>query len=159
MDNKIIEEKEEKNNFYLSIIPRNTTPRRNYKIKKVPFMEFRDNKIQGVVSSGSSVERVYVCVINLEDKTFTCHTNNNRPCGGLRERMCSHIKALLDVALRNQETELLFMQYDFDFFDPDGSRRYSDVFTRFQEQLHFLEIKMDEKENFPEMNWFVGDLS
>ena len=160
MINKVKEEKkEEKSNSYFSIVPRNTPPRRKYKIKKVPFMEFRDNKIQGVVSSGSSVERVYVCVINLEDKTFTCHTNNNRTCGGLRGEMCSHIKALLDVARRDQETKSLIMQSNFDFFNADGRRRYSDVFTRFQEQLKFLEIELGEKENFPEMSWFVGDLS
>jgi len=160
MSNKRKEEKkEDKSNNYLSIISRSIPPKRTYKINKVPFIEFKDNKIQGVVSSGSSVERVYVCVINLEDKTFTCHTNNNRPCGGLRRDMCSHLRALLSVAEQNKETASLVERCNFYYYSADGQRRYSEVFTRFQEQIKVLEIELGEKENFPEMSWFVGDLS
>src|SRR5258706_7003952 len=71
-------------------------PRR---LAKVPFVELADGRLQGVVSSGSDVERVYVSSIGAGTHGLSCSTNNNRPCGGLRGPWpCKHLQALLDEA-------------------------------------------------------------
>ena len=49
--------------------------RRN--VKKVPFLELKNNRLQGVVSSGSDIMRVYVSFIQAGDFQFNCRTNNN----------------------------------------------------------------------------------
>ena len=133
-------------------------PSRVRGIKKVPFVEFYKNRIQGVVSSGSSLERVYVCVLDFEKNTFTCHTNNNRPCGGLRGSMCSHLSALLQNARNDDTINNLDVINKTCGLIQDGSARYSEVFTRFQEKLRFLELN-DTKDNFiPETRWFYSRL-
>ena len=53
-------------------------------LAKVPFVELADGRLQGVVSSGSDIERVYVSSITAGDHAYHCSTNNNRPCGGVR---------------------------------------------------------------------------
>ena len=63
-------------------------PVRPRKLAKVPFVELADGRLQGVVSSGSDIARVYVSSIAAKTDGFSCSTNNNRPCGGLRGRSC-----------------------------------------------------------------------
>lgn len=67
--------------------------------KKVPFVELRDGRIQGVVSSGSDISRVYVCCIGAASGDYSCSTNNNRPCGGLRGAPCKHIVEMIEEAV------------------------------------------------------------
>lgn len=71
-----------------------TPPARPRKLAKVPFVELADGRLQGVVSSGSDIERVYVSSVEAGSYTYACSTNNNRPCGGARGRFCNHILAL-----------------------------------------------------------------
>ncbi len=125
-------------------------------VKKVPYVEFHDNKIQGVVSSGSSIERVYVCVLDFNKNTFTCHTNNNRPCGGLRGSMCSHLSSLMSNAKDIEEIRNLGLLNNTYNLRQDGSARYSEVFTRFQERLRFLELDETQQESIPETRWFYS---
>ena len=67
-------------------------PARPRKLAKVPFVELADGRLQGVVSSGSDIGRVYVSSVAAGDHAFACSTNNNRPCGGLRGgSFCNHI--------------------------------------------------------------------
>lgn len=129
---------------------------RKRNIKKIPFIEFHNNKLQGVVSSGSSLERVYVCVINFEDKTYTCHTNNNRPCGGLRGKMCSHLSKLLMTARSEEKLSKIVDISSTYSFVPNGSARYSEVFSRFQTKLKFLEIPEPKDIHIPEIRWFLS---
>jgi hypothetical protein len=75
-------------------IARVTPPARPRKLAKVPFVELADGRLQGVVSSGSDIERVYVSSVEASSYTYACSTNNNRPCGGARGRFCNHILAL-----------------------------------------------------------------
>jgi hypothetical protein len=51
-------------------------------LAKVPFVELAERRLQGVVSSGSDIERVSVSSIAGRTHEFSCPTNNNRPCGG-----------------------------------------------------------------------------
>src|SRR5215472_4659950 len=74
-------------------------PARPRKLAKVPFVELADGRLQGVVSSGSDIERVYVSSISARDHAYHCSTNNNRPCGGVRGSMCNHLRALVDEAV------------------------------------------------------------
>ena len=74
-------------------------PARPRKLAKVPFVELADGRLQGVVSSGSDVERMYVSSITSGSHTYHCSTNNNRPCGGLRGNPCKHLEALADEAV------------------------------------------------------------
>ncbi|MHA1202698.1 MAG: hypothetical protein ACTSQ4_09270 [Candidatus Heimdallarchaeaceae archaeon] len=133
-------------------------PLRNRGIKKVPFVEFYNNRIQGVVSSGSSLERVYVCVLDFNTNTFTCHTNNNRPCGGLRGSMCSHLSSLLSNAKTVDAIRGLDVINKTYSLTQDGSARYSEVFTRFQEKLRILELNDMKDETIPESRWFYTKL-
>lgn len=68
------------------------------KLAKVPFLELSEGRLQGVVSSGSDIERVYVSSISAGDHGLSCSTNNNRPCGGLGSSPCKHIQSLLAEA-------------------------------------------------------------
>src|SRR5690606_1201884 len=64
-----------------------------------PFVELADGRLQGVVSSGSDIARVYVSSFTAGTHTFSCGTNNNRPCGGLGGSPCKHLRSLLDEAV------------------------------------------------------------
>ena len=69
------------------------------KVKDVPFVELHAGRLQGVVSSGSDIERVYVSYFEADSGNFYCSTNNNRPCGGLRGSPCKHLTQLLEEAV------------------------------------------------------------
>src|SRR3954451_1781432 len=74
-------------------------PARPRKLAKAPFVELADGRLQGVVSSGSDIERVYVSSVTAGSYAFACSTNNNRPCGGARGSFCNHITALVTEAV------------------------------------------------------------
>lgn len=73
-------------------------PARPRTLAKVPFVELADGRLQGVVSSGSDIGRVYVSSVSAGSYEFACSTNNNRPCGGARGTFCKHIATLIDEA-------------------------------------------------------------
>jgi hypothetical protein len=74
-------------------------PARPRKLAKVPFVELTDGRLQGVVSSGSDIGRVYVSSVAASSFELACSTNNNRPCGGARGMFCNHILALIGEAV------------------------------------------------------------
>lgn len=74
-------------------------PARPRKLAKVPFVELADGRLQGVVSSGSDIGRVYVSSVAAGSFVFACSTNNNRPCGGARGSFCNHILAMINEAV------------------------------------------------------------
>jgi hypothetical protein len=137
------------------------------KLAKVPFVELADGRLQGVVSSGSDIERVYVSSIAAGTHGYNCSTNNNRPCGGLRGSPCKHLEALAEEAV---------LQYGFARVSRylrvdagDGASRGWDliralhghheptpaatVFSRFLRHLAYLELP-DTTEPVPELHWF-----
>ncbi len=71
----------------------------NRTVKKVPFVELLGGRVQGVVSSGSDIQRVYVSFIAAGSGDHYCCTNNNRPCGGLRGSPCKHIQLMVQEAV------------------------------------------------------------
>lgn len=133
------------------------------KLAKVPFVELADGRLQGVVSSGSDIERVYVSSIAAGTHGYTCSTNNNRPCGGLRGSPCKHLTALANEAvvqyglprvaryLRAEVAE------DGDLMSAlSGSHEPAAaavVFSRFLRHLAYLEVPSTTAP-LPEMQWF-----
>jgi hypothetical protein len=145
-------------------------PARPRKLAKVPFVELADGRVQGVVSSGSDVERVYVSSISAGAHAFACSTNNNRPCGGARGYVCNHIRALVDEAVLQygfaRVARYLRAETDAEdgtgsdvirAMDPkpsgDGTAAAAPVFSRFLRHLAYLELDATTAP-LPELQWF-----
>lgn len=144
-----------------SVLPR--------KLMKVPFVELADGRLQGVVSSGSDVERVYVASI-AAGSYYYCSTNNDRQCGGLRGRPCKHLSALVDAAVEQYGAERVARYLNIDpqdvvdledFLKQHGSDVpvvASSVFSRFLHHLAYLELPTI-TEPLPEMHWFPSGVT
>ncbi|HLU98332.1 MAG TPA: hypothetical protein VKZ89_15955 [Thermobifida alba] len=148
----------------VSVLP----PARPRKLAKVPFVELADGRLQGVVSSGSDIARVYVSSFTAATRTFSCGTNNNRPCGGLGGFPCKHLQALLTEAVSQyglqRVTDYLKIQVEVDdapgtydlarAFGGGPDREQSGVvFNRFLRYLAYLELP-GATGPLPEMHWF-----
>jgi hypothetical protein len=159
----------------LRVVP----PARPRKLAKVPFVELADGRLQGVVSSGSDISRVYVSSVAAGDFAFTCRTNNNRPCGGLRGGFCNHIAALAGEAVLQYGGGRVARYLQVDPVDTtgdadavpdahqltsamsaarpqqaaDGQAVTGQVFSRFLRHLAYLELPATTTA-VPEMHWF-----
>lgn len=145
-------------------------PARPRKLAKVPFVELADGRLQGVVSSGSDIERVYVSSIATgRDYIFACSTNNNRPCGGARGNLCNHLHALVTEAVLQYGGERVARYMKLDLTVPDDASiiaallavgpvqgdatAAAPVFSRFLRHLAYLELAPSTAP-VPEMQWF-----
>ncbi|MFD9500025.1 hypothetical protein [Streptomyces sp. NPDC060035] len=146
-------------------------PARPRKLAKVPFVELADGRLQGVVSSGSDIERVYVSSVMAGTYAFACSTNNNRPCGGARGSFCNHIRALIDEAVLQYGVERVARYLKVDAVDGEPSaqtiavgmsstrpaqgdtKAAAPVFSRFLRHLAYLELAPTTAP-VPEMQWF-----
>ncbi|MEV0705385.1 hypothetical protein AB0I53_46770 [Saccharopolyspora sp. NPDC050389] len=146
-------------------------PARPRKLAKVPFVELADGRLQGVVSSGSDIERVYVSSVAAGSYAFACSTNNNRPCGGARGSFCNHIRALINEAVLQYGAERVARYLKVEIADdepsahaiadgmssahpPQGdSKAAATVFSRFLRHLAYLELAPSTAP-LPEMQWF-----
>jgi hypothetical protein len=136
------------------------------KLAKVPFVELADGRLQGVVSSGSDIERVYVSSFAAKTHVYSCSTNNNRPCGGLRGSPCKHLQTLLDEAVLQYGAErvIRYLHIDaepgassWDLIRAMGGHQESapaaTVFSRFLHHLAYLEVP-GSTDPLPELHWF-----
>ncbi|MFY1635059.1 hypothetical protein ACN27F_17590 [Solwaraspora sp. WMMB335] len=138
------------------------------KLAKVPFVELADGRLQGVVSSGSDIERVYVSSVAAGTHELSCSTNNNRPCGGLRGIACNHIAALANEAFLQYGAERVasYLRVDAGVETTTGDRLVwqlrgpmaaispaAAVFSRFLRYLSYLELP-GSAEPLPELHWF-----
>ena len=146
-------------------------PARPRKLAKVPFVELADGRLQGVVSSGSDIERVYVSSVAAGTYTFACSTNNNRPCGGARGSFCNHIRALINEAVLQYGAERVARYLRVETADEEPSAESitagmstspppqgdttaaAPVFSRFLRHLAYLELAPTTAP-LPEMQWF-----
>ncbi|MET9632742.1 hypothetical protein ABZX92_35340 [Lentzea sp. NPDC006480] len=144
-------------------------PARPRKLAKVPFVELADGRLQGVVSSGSDIERVYVSSVAVGSYEFACSTNNNRPCGGARGSFCNHIHALITEAVLQYGVERVARYLRVDAADMDAQAIYSQmmgarpaqadsaaaaqVFSRFLRHLAYVELPATTVA-VPELQWF-----
>ncbi|MFI0896248.1 hypothetical protein [Streptomyces sp. NPDC020983] len=154
-----------------SSVVRVVAPASPRKLAKVPFVELADGRLQGVVSSGSDMARVYVSSIAAGSFAFTCSTNNNRPCGGARGTFCNHIRALVGEAVLQYGAQRVarYMRLDPVEAGADAatvlgpmvlarpqqgdSSSAASVFSRFLRQLGYLELAPTTAP-LPEMQWF-----
>jgi hypothetical protein len=138
------------------------------KLAKVPFVELADGRLQGVVSSGSDIERVYVSAISADTHGLSCSTNNNRPCGGLSgSRACNHLQTLVDEAvlqygvqrvarfLRIEPAETISTGADIMARVNGSAERGGSamVFSRFLRHLAYLEMPPSD-DPITELHWF-----
>lgn len=117
-------------------------------VDTVPFVEIHQNRLQGVVSSGSDVERVYCAFIEAGTGAYYSSTNNNRPDAGTAKR--------LDWL--RKEASIRFGPERVSNFQPHGPRKAepaNEVFSRFLQYLRHVELQA-EAGPMPEMAWFVG---
>lgn len=146
-------------------------PARPRKLAKVPFVELADGRVQGVVSSGSDIGRVYVSSVAAGTYAFACSTNNNRPCGGARGAFCNHIRAMLNEAVLQYGAERVARYLKVETADEElsgpaitagmsaarppmgDSGASAAVFSRFLRHLAYLELAPDTAP-LPEMQWF-----
>ncbi|MCC9305826.1 hypothetical protein LN042_01660 [Kitasatospora sp. RB6PN24] len=146
-------------------------PARPRKLAKVPFVELADGRLQGVVSSGSDIERVYVSSIAAGSFGYACSTNNNRPCGGARGSFCKHIQALVGEAVLQYGAERVVRYLRIELADPqtdaagltaamlatrpvpDPGKAPAAVFSRFLRHLAYLELGPSSTP-LPELQWF-----
>ena len=139
------------------------TPKRD--VKQIPFVELYDRRLQGVVSSGSDINRVYVSYFEAKSLEYYCSTNNNRPCGGLRGSPCKHLESLLKEAAKQYGLEEVTRFLSLD--DEIGSERdilskakgvvknpAGEVFSRFLAYLQLLEHSLSTNALL-EMDWFL----
>jgi hypothetical protein len=146
-------------------------PARPRKLAKVPFVELADGRLQGVVSSGSDIERVYVSSVEAGDFAFACSTNNNRPCGGARGSFCNHIEAMIGEAVVQYGPERVarYLRIDAGSAAPAGdisslmrttrppasaAKPAAQVFSRFLRHLAYLELEPT-TQPVPELHWFA----
>lgn len=144
-------------------VVRMVSPVQSRRLAKVPFVELADGRLQGVVSSGSDIERVYVSSIAAGSHAYCCSTNNNRPCGGANHSMCKHLHALVHEAVlqygADRVARYLKVEPDdeSDLVDALHGQRESTpaatVFSRFLRHLTYLELP-ETTEPLVEMHWF-----
>ena len=140
------------------------------KLAKVPFVELADGRLQGVVSSGSDIGRVYVSSVEAGTYAFACSTNNNRPCGGTRGWFCNHIRALVGEAVLQYGAERVARYLKVEVAEEPDADAVTDamtatrpaqgdrsaaaqVFSRFLRHLAYLELEPTTAP-LPEMQWF-----
>lgn len=144
-----------------------TKPR---KLGDVPFVELYGQRLHGVVSSGSDADRVYVAFFEAGTTNFSCSTNNNRPCGGLRGSPCKHLLQMLTEGALQYGVERVarHLQLQGDIppnAAPRDLARYikgSQIkgeagvgFSRFLNYLRFVELPAT-CDPIPEMSWFTS---
>lgn len=144
-------------------------PARPRKLAKVPFVELADGRLQGVVSSGSDIGRVYVSSVEAGSYVFACSTNNNRPCGGARGMFCNHILAMVNEAVLQYGAERVARYLKVEPDEQTGPAIASEmsrtrptqgdagaaatVFSQFLRHLAYLELAPTTAP-LPEMQWF-----
>ncbi|WP_033338174.1 hypothetical protein [Catenuloplanes japonicus] len=140
-------------------------PTRPRKLAKVPFVELAEGRLQGVVSSGSDIERVYVSSVTAGEHGLSCNTNNNRPCGGLSggSWACKHIQALVAEAELQYGTERVARYLKAEVADggsvmsalrtTSAPNRAAEVFSSFLRHLAYLELPAS-TDPLPELQWF-----
>ncbi|MBE1577546.1 hypothetical protein ACFORH_10205 [Amycolatopsis roodepoortensis] len=144
-------------------------PARPRKLAKVPFVELADGRVQGVVSSGSDIGRVYVSSVAASTYEFSCSTNNNRPCGGARGMFCNHILALINESTLQYGAERVARYLRVEVAEPTAqaisqtmsatrpsqgdSTAAASVFSQFLRHLAYLEFEPSTAP-VPELQWF-----
>jgi hypothetical protein len=149
-----------------AVVPGTEPPARD--VDTVPFVELCDNRMQGVVSSGSDPARVYCAFLEAGSGDYYSSTNNNRPDAGMAkrlnwlaeeavkqfgaERVARYLQVPADPAQVKRSAEIVSL------LTRRGQRKQEPagtVFTRFLNYLRFVELP-PAAGPLPEMSWFVA---
>jgi hypothetical protein len=150
-----------------SLIPQQEPAPRD--VEEVPYVELHGGRLQGVVSSGSDINRVYVAFLEAGTGDYYSVTNNNRPDAGMAKRL----RWLMEQAVAQFGAERVarYLQVPGDPASyTDGTKILQQlargrqkkeeagaIFSRFLNYLRFVELDCAD-EPIPEMDWFtVGD--
>ncbi|MGA1263323.1 MAG: hypothetical protein ACO331_05365 [Prochlorothrix sp.] len=138
--------------------------RRN--LSKVPFVELHQGRLQGVISSSSDLERVYLAYFQKGSLDFHCSTNNNRPCGGVSQHYtCKHLGSLLQEAIVQYGAEAVEQGLGLGAGKGLSSGRTltqvgqlnrqaePEIFSRFLAHLQYLQLEPTTAD-VPEMAWW-----
>jgi hypothetical protein len=129
-------------------------------------VELHNGRLQGVVSSGSDIQRVYVSYFEAGSLAYYCSTNNNRICGGLRGMPCAHLQNLLTEAIKQYSLEevIRFLKLPAERTQSEhdilaqattlSNQPAGEVFARFLEYLQLLEHPSS-NQPLHEMDWFI----
>lgn len=148
-----------------SVVVKRRAPGRKRNLNQVPFVEIHNGRVQGIVSSGSDMDRVYCSFFAGTTGNFYCSTNNNRRCGGLGGP-CKHIGQMLDQAIASFGADEVAAALKIDPGMAKNSRSVFGalrgaetkepagvVFSRFLADLHYVELAQNNLP-LPEMAWF-----
>lgn len=137
-------------------------------VDTVPFLELADGRLQGVVSSGSDVERVYCAFLEAGTGAHYSSTNNNRPDAGTAKRMGWLVEEAVKQYGAARVARYLEVPGDPEHFKdahailgallrrgPRKAEPAGVVFSRFLNYLRFVELE-SAAGPVPEMAWFVG---
>jgi hypothetical protein len=137
-------------------------------VDTVPFVELYNNRVQGVVSSGSDPARVYCAFLEAGGGDHYSSTNNNRPDAGTAkrigwlveeavhqfgaERVARYLQAPCDPTQVKRAGEIvnLLLRRGARKQEPAGV-----VFSRFLNYLRLVELPCAAGPA-PEMSWFVS---
>lgn len=138
-------------------------------VETVPFVELAPGRVQGVVSSGSDVERVYCAFLEAGSGAHYSSTNNNRPDAGTEKRLswlieeaaaqfgldvvARHLQAPGDPASFKNPADVLHALARRGGRKPEPA---GNVFSRFLNYLRFVELECAPGP-VPEMAWFVAE--
>jgi hypothetical protein len=137
-------------------------------VDTVPYVELTDGRLQGVVSSGSDIERVYCAFVEGGTLAYYSSTNNDRPDAGTAKRLTWLLEAA--IAQYGVERVLRYLQIPLEpekvkgpgdilsEISRKGSLRKENagvVFTRFLKYLRYVELP-GVSGPVMEMSWFVG---
>lgn len=137
-------------------------------IDTVPYVELADGRLQGVVSSGSDVERVYCAFIEAGSLAYYSSTNNDRPDAGTAKRL----RWLLEAAIAQYGVARVVEYLQIPAAPSSvagpaeilgevqrrGALRKENagiVFSRFLKYLTYVDLASTPGP-MPEMSWFVG---
>lgn len=150
-----------------SVIPSPRPAAVGRKVADVPFVELFGRRVQGVVSSGSDIDRVYCSFYEGVTGNYYCSTNNNRRCGGLGGSPCKHIGWMMDEAIKAFGADAIATTLQIDPGLAKGSRSAMGavrgaetkepagvVFSRFLGDLRFVELPGSNLP-LPELGWFL----
>ncbi len=136
-------------------------------VELVPYVEIAEGRLQGVVSSGSEIERVYCAYVEAGSFAYYSSTNNDRPDGGTAKRLlwlieaavaqygAARVLAALEIPLEPGPRTAAEVHAHVLGRGTPRKENSGRVFSRFLEYLRFVELPAPQGPQ-PGMSWFVG---
>jgi len=149
----------------VSVVPA-TPPRRGRDVDTVPYVELHNDRVQGVVSASSDVNRVYCAFLEASGAHYSS-TNNNRPDAGMPKRLGWLVEEAVKQFGVERVARCLGVEGDLSKLSASsltwpvmrrGGRKQEPagvVFSRFLNYLRFVDLPAVAGP-VPELSWFVA---